>query len=71
MKKSLHEYVLAELEAAKGTWPEVSRDTGISLRTIQKISSGEIVDPGITKMERLANYFRSLSGKPSTSELRA
>jgi transcriptional regulator with XRE-family HTH domain len=58
MTDSLYTYVRSELESAKGNWPDVAEATGISKRTIEKIASGEISDPGIHKMERLARYFR-------------
>lgn len=71
MTESVHGYVLAELEAAKGGWPEIAGATHISLRTIQKIASGEIADPGVTKIEKLAAYFRRNSRKPVSQALRA
>lgn len=59
MSGSLHAYVIAQLEASKGTWPEVAAATGISKRTIEKIASGVSADPGVIKIEKLAAYFRS------------
>lgn len=63
MSQSLYAYVLAQLEATKGRWREIAVATGISKRTIEKISNGDIVDPGIHKMEKLARYFRTSEKK--------
>src|SRR5579863_6377892 len=42
MTDSIYQYVLAELEQAKGHWPEVAEGTGISRRTIEKIARQEV-----------------------------
>jgi len=59
MPQSLHAFVLAELQIAKGSWPAIAEKTGISKRTIEKIASEEIKDPAVSNIEILANYFRS------------
>jgi transcriptional regulator with XRE-family HTH domain len=59
MTQTLYAYVRARLEATKGRWPDIAEATGISKRTIEKIASGEIADPGVHKMELLARYFRA------------
>ena len=56
-KHSLFQFVLSGLEAAKGHWPVVAKDTGVSKRTIEKIARGEIANPGVRHIETLANYF--------------
>jgi len=61
MEQSLHAFVVAELAASKGTWPLIAEATGVSNRTIQKIASGEIADPGVSHIEKLAGYFREQS----------
>lgn len=58
--ENLHDYVLAQLEAAKGRWPEVAAHSGVSRRTIEKIARSEIKDPGISHVQKLADYFRGL-----------
>lgn len=69
-EESLHEFVVRQLQATKGTWPAIAEETGVSKRTIEKIASREIQDPGVSHIEKLAGYFR---GVPSASaqELRA
>jgi transcriptional regulator with XRE-family HTH domain len=56
--ESLFEYVLNELEASKGKWSAVAEGSGVSYRTLEKIARGEIKDPGISHVEKLAKYFR-------------
>ena len=58
MNDSIYQYVLLELQLAKGQWPRVARDTGISLSTIKKIARRDVEDPGVSYIERLARYFR-------------
>ena len=58
METTLYEYVLAQLQAHKGRWSEVSRATGISKRTIEKIARREVADPRISNVQALATYFR-------------
>lgn len=57
MKQSLYEFVISRLQDSKGTWPAIAEATGVSNRTIQKIASGEIADPGVSHIEKLAAYF--------------
>lgn len=56
--ESIYEYVLDELEQAKGNWSTVATETGMSKRTIEKIARREIEDPGVSHIEKLAAYFR-------------
>lgn len=61
MTESIYQYVLDQLESAKGTWPEVAEDTGVSRRTIEKIARREVKNPGVSHIETLASYFRARS----------
>lgn len=63
MSDSIFEYVLEQLQRHKGQWQSVAMSTGISKRTIEKIATGEIADPGVIKVEKLAEYFRGLGGE--------
>lgn len=58
MTESIYEFVMAQLQATKGTWPVVADNSGVSVRTISKIARREIEDPGISHIEKLAKYFR-------------
>lgn len=61
MEQSLHEYVIEQLQASKGRWPDVAEEAGVSKRTLEKIARREIEDPGISHIEKLAAYFRGQS----------
>ena len=63
MSESIYQYVLDQLQAAKGRWSQVSEDTGISKRTIEKIARQEVEDPGVKRVETLARYFRKQAGR--------
>jgi transcriptional regulator with XRE-family HTH domain len=49
---------MQQLEASKGQWPTVAEGSGVSRRTLEKIARGEIADPGVSHIEKLACYFR-------------
>lgn len=63
MTESIHGYVVEQLQKCKGQWPRVARDTGVPVRSIEKIARMEWKDPGVTTVETLALYFR----KPTRS----
>lgn len=52
-------YVLAQLNARRGRWPTIAIESGVPYDTITKIAQRQIEDPGVSKVQRLANYFRS------------
>lgn len=54
----MHAFVISRLHAARGQWRSIAEATGVSKRTIEKIASGEIEDPGVSHIEKLAGYFR-------------
>jgi hypothetical protein len=58
MTGSIHGYVLAQLQKSKGSWPQVADQSGVALRTLEKIARQEIADPGVSHIEKLASYFR-------------
>jgi hypothetical protein len=68
MTESIYQYVLAELESAKGAWSVVAKGTGMSKRTIEKIARREIEDPGVSHIEKLAVYFREQSKRSARSQ---
>jgi hypothetical protein len=57
--QNLHQFVLAQLEARRGDWVSIARESGVPYNTITKIAQGAIVDPRVSKLQRLANYFRA------------
>ena len=59
MEQSLHDYVLRKLADAKGRWADVADGSGVSRRTLEKIARKEIEDPGVSHIQKLADYFRS------------
>jgi K+-transporting ATPase c subunit len=58
MEESMHDYVVNQLQAAKGQWTKVAEETRISKRTIEKIARREYKDPAVSFIERLSGYFR-------------
>lgn len=58
MTESIYEFVLGELDKAKGRWPDIAQDIGMSLSTLRKIAKREVENPGVVHIEKLASYFR-------------
>jgi len=65
--ESIYEFVLDRLENAKGGWPTVAEESGVPLRTLEKIARKEIKDPGVSHIEKLAGYFRERSKQDARS----
>lgn len=63
MNTSIHQYVIDQLQAAKGEWSRVAAGSGVSKRTIEKIARREVPNPGVLVVEQLARYFESLDDK--------
>lgn len=57
--QSMYEFVLSQLQATKGNWPTVARESGVSFRTVEKIARRQIKDPGVSHIQKLADYFRA------------
>lgn len=58
-------FVLLKLDERKGTWPDISRamapDAWESYYSwLTKLAQGRIPDPGVNKIQALADYLRSL-----------
>lgn len=58
MEGSLLAYVVSNLQAFKGRWPEIAEATDVPLSTLRKVASGSTKAPRIDTLEGLATYFR-------------
>ena len=58
--QSLLSYVITNLKNTTGSWPTIAEKTGVPYHTITKIAYKKTKDPGVAKVEKLANYFKSL-----------
>lgn len=56
--ENLLDYVQEELQARKGAWPAVARETDLDYSWLTKLAQGRIPDPSVNKIQRLADYFR-------------
>lgn len=56
--QTIHDYVLEKLEASKGTWLEVARESGVPYSTLKKIVYRTIKSPRVIVLEKLAAYYR-------------
>lgn len=55
----IFDYVLERLESTKGRWTSVAEGSGVPKRTLEKIARREIQDPGVSHIQKLADYFRA------------
>lgn len=60
------DYVKRCLEETKGRWPDVASGADVSISTLRKIAQGQIVDPSVGKVQKLADYFRQRSSEVSS-----
>jgi hypothetical protein len=59
MSDSIYEFVMANLEACRSEWQQVSDGSGVPKSTIVKIGCRIVKSPGVHSIEKLANYFRA------------
>lgn len=55
--ESLMTTVRRELALRKGHWRQVVKESGVPYDTLCKIAQGR-VDPGVSRVQRLLDYFR-------------
>lgn len=60
MNGSMYGYVMRRLQETKGKWQLVADGSHVSKRTIEKIARREIEDPGVSHIENLYHYFKSV-----------
>lgn len=58
-------YVKRRLEAARGKWPQIAEDTGVPYFTITNIVQGKSVDPRVSSLQPLVDYFRARDAGPA------
>lgn len=56
---SIHEFVIARLQASKGKWPSIAEASTVPYATLRKIATREVPNPGVVHIEKLARYFRA------------
>lgn len=60
MDQNLLDYVKGALQRRKGSWPAISLAADVPYDTLSKIARGAIPDPGVLKVQRLADHLREL-----------
>lgn len=59
----LFSFVKRNLAATRGRWPDVAEGSGVPISTLRKIAQGQIDDPGVTKIQAIADYFYRQPGE--------
>jgi hypothetical protein len=59
METSIYNFVMTRLDATRDDWKAVAEGSGVPYSTVYKIGTSIVKDPGVSLIERLANYFRA------------
>ena len=60
--------VLRRLDQAKGDWPRIADESDVPYQTITKIGGRFVVDPRISTVQTLFDYFAGLPEQPSPAD---
>ena len=64
----IHDYVIDQLNMRKGRWSDIARESGVPKRTMEKIARKEIENPGVSHIQRLADYFEKVGASDTAPE---
>jgi len=59
----MYAYVMEQLGKTDLSYQEVADGSGVSKRTVEKIARREILDPGVSHVEKLEKFFREREAK--------
>ena len=59
MNTNLLSQTLSELSSRRGQWAAICRTTGLDYDWMTKLAQGRINDPGIKKIQLLAEFFKA------------
>lgn len=59
MELSLHDRVVARLQALKGRWPAIAKRTGINYGSLRKIAQRTTKNPRVRNLETLDRYLEN------------
>jgi len=59
MEKPLYDFVMERFAQCEYTYQEVADGSGVPRRTVEKIARREIDDPGVSHVQKIADYFHA------------
>jgi len=59
MEKPLYDFVMERFAQCDFTYQEVADGSGVPRRTVEKIARKEIEDPGVSNVQKIADFFRA------------
>ena len=59
MEKPLYDFVMGCFAQCEYTYQEVADGSGVPRRTVEKIARREIDDPGVSNVQKIADFFRA------------
>lgn len=56
----IYDYVMEQLRSKRIPQKQAARESGVPFSTLCKIAQGEVTDPSVHTVQRLADYFSEL-----------
>ena len=63
----IYDYVMAQFRAKRIAQRKVADESGVPFSTVAKIAQGQIKEPSVHSIQKLANYFRKVGASASGS----
>jgi len=67
MEKPLYEFVMECFERCENTYQEIADGSGVPRRTVEKIARKETEDPGVSNVQKIADYFKARGKRAQAS----
>lgn len=71
MENRIHEKVISAIKSSGLTYQEIADGSGVNKRTVEKIARREIDDPGVSHIEKLADFLCPGEGRTPRRAARA
>lgn len=64
----IYDYVMAQFRAKRIAQRKVADESGVPFSTVAKIAQGQIKEPSVHSIQKLADYFRKVGADASSSQ---
>ena len=62
-KTPMYDFVMAQLRSRRVPQRKVALDSGVPFSTLTKIAQGQIKEPSVHSIQKLADYFEGIEQK--------
>lgn len=63
--QGLYDFVTSGLKARKDDWEAAAAHAGVHKKTVERIATGTVPNPGVRTMEALAEWLRQNRRRPT------